>query len=136
MPDATFVAETKWKTAYFNLQPADALQIERKSAMGRPQKALIVTRGAAQVQGLAELNEALQQGWRVVHLSPMGGGAPDGLLAALVVIEQDTHSAAKPMEEAEEEVEEVVEEIVEGNGSEAGLAGELKEERNGGASPS
>ena len=88
------------------------------------------------MQGLAELNEALQQGWRVVHLSPMGGGAPDGLLATLVVIEQGTRSAAESMKEAGEEVEEAVEEIVEGNGSEAGLAGEMGEERNGGASPS
>ena len=104
--------------------------------MDKPQKALIVTRGAAQVQGLAELNEALQQGWHVVHLSPMGGGAPDGLLASLVVIEQDTRSAVDPVEEAEEEVEEVVEEIVEGNGSEAGLASEMGEGRNGGASRS
>lgn len=91
------------------------------------QKALIVSRTTEQTEGLDALNEALAAGWRVVHVTPMGGAGagrpPEAALrfAALVVIEQsderDVAAAAAAVEEAEEEVDELLGEIVEGDGA-------------------
>lgn len=88
-----------------------------------PQKALIVRTGPEGHEGLKELNVELEQGWRVVETTPMGGAggaAEEPCLAALVIIEhRDPEESgpgtmAEPLEEAEEEAEEMVEEVVEG----------------------
>lgn len=96
--------------------------------MSMERKALIVTtRGAGAHTGLDALNEALRQGWRVAHLTPMGGGeAPT--LAALVILRRSSSSSTEMVEEAEKEAEEVLDEIVE----EGPANPELPEERNGG----
>lgn len=73
------------------------------------QKALIVTTGSKKPKGLDELNIALERGWRVAVVSPMGGSGAskeEPRFAALVVIERHEDvpsSVLHAVEEAEEE---------------------------------
>ena len=69
------------------------------------QKALIVhTQSAAGGATLADLNEHLRAGWRVVQATPMGSGG-DGF-AALVVVEQAAATEAEALlDQIEEEME-------------------------------
>ena len=87
------------------------------------QKAMVLLAGPEKTRGLSELNMELERGWRVVHVTPMGGtGTPDQAegphWAALVIIErgQDRTSGALALEQVEEEVEELLEELAEGDG--------------------
>ncbi len=102
----------------------------RNTMTGR-QKALIVTTGSAGASGLEELNQALALGWRVAHLSPMGGcacGAPpeSAQLAALVVLERNGRMS-RLFDQIEEEAEEFLEDIVEGDGSHLEIDPDIEE---------
>jgi hypothetical protein len=96
------------------------------------QRALLVRARVSGEDGLAALNVELQRGWRVAHVTPMGGtgldndGSPPApFLAALVIIERDAEDqdgpaavqALETLEEADDEPQEVVEEVVEENGA-------------------
>ena len=70
------------------------------------QKALLVTDAPG---GLGALNEHLQRGWRVVTVTPMGGGGQAEGFAALVIVERTSRAGAAVLEEIAEEVEEVLE---------------------------
>lgn len=104
--------------------------------MKTEQKALIVTTDTARTRGLDELNIHLGRGWRVLHVSPMGGaafGARQGdaatmCLAALVILERSTDAATGILEQVQEQAEEFLEEISEGDGSRTGLPGPMGEE--------
>ena len=96
------------------------------------QKALIVTHQPGRTHGLDDLNIALQRGWRVVHLVPMGGAGAAGhgadtppCFAALVVIERAGAAEAELMEQVEELAEEVPDEaldnLVDGDGASVDL---------------
>jgi hypothetical protein len=81
--------------------------------MRMQQKALIVMAHPDWTNGLDELNMALQRGWRVARLSPMGGagviaykGTPEACFAALVVLERAVDAEAGVMEQVEEYPEE------------------------------
>lgn len=89
--------------------------------MGSKQKALIVSSHlGGRPHGLDELNLALGRGWRVVHVSPMGGAGvgtgpdPTVCLAALVVLERGDEAQAELPMLAEEEADEVLDELLEG----------------------
>jgi len=96
------------------------------------QRALLVRARASGEDGLAALNVELQRGWRVAHVTPLGGTGLDDdntpatpFLAALVIIERNTEEQESPpavqaletIEEADDEPQEVVEEVVEENGA-------------------
>ena len=92
--------------------------------MNTQQKAHIVALGPSGPVGLDALNHDLERGWRVAHVSPLGGAATESRstdrphLAALVVVEQAPPSAPPALAlEAEEEVEELIEDLVEGDGA-------------------
>jgi hypothetical protein len=64
-------------------------------------KALMITAQPGEQHGLDELNLALSRGWRVSHMTGMGGAGfggngngstPDLCFAALVVIERDANN--------------------------------------------
>lgn len=85
------------------------------------QKAMLVRWNAHRAYGLDELNIALNRGWRVAQVTPMGGaavGSPEEgselCLAALVVIERHDQAESSVLHEVEEELDE----LVEGDGSE------------------
>ena len=96
------------------------------------QKALIVRTGPEGHDGLEALNIALERGWRVAQVAPMGGAAGPAETpchAALVILERADQrqptlavEALERIERGEESVvEEVIEdpdEVVEGNGAE------------------
>jgi hypothetical protein len=104
--------------------------------MKTEQKALIVTTDTVKTRGLDELNIHLGRGWRVAHVSPMGGAAygahqgdaPSMCLAALVILERPTDSAIDILEQVGEQAEELLDEISEGDGSHTGLPGSKGEE--------
>jgi hypothetical protein len=81
--------------------------------MRTQQKALIVMAHPDWKDGLDELNMALQRGWRVAQMAPMGGagvvaykGTPELCFAALVVLERAVEAEAGVLEQAEEYPEE------------------------------
>lgn len=77
------------------------------------QKALIVTAGDTSHPGLDDLNRALDCGWRVVNMIPMGHSgehnASDPKFAALVVLEHVETSGIHAMKRAIPEVETLIE---------------------------
>lgn len=76
------------------------------------QKALIVTTGSKKSKGLDELNIALERGWRVSSISPMGGSGAskeEPRFAALVVIERYADGPSAVLQAVEEEADEIVE---------------------------
>jgi hypothetical protein len=91
------------------------------------QKALIVRTGPEGPDGLDALNTALNKGWRVAQVAPMGGAGggqtTDFSHAALVILElgraaeEALLAAEEAIEEPDEVVEEVVEELAEGDGA-------------------
>ena len=100
--------------------------------MALEQRALIVRADATDTEGLTALNVELQRGWRVAHVTPLGGTGLDEtgeastpFLAALVIIERSTDKpgapaaveALKQIEEVEDEPEEIAEDVVEENGA-------------------
>ena len=100
--------------------------------MAIEQRALIIRASATSAEGLAELNVELQRGWRVAHVTPMGGtglgeedDAPTPFLAALVIIERSSDEEEGPVavealekvREVEDEPQEIAEEVVEENGA-------------------
>lgn len=99
--------------------------------MALEQRALVVRVHATDEEGLAALNVELQRGWRVAHVTPLGGTGLDAegeppapFLAALVIIERHDEDedavvaeAIETVQEAEDEPEEIVEEVVEENGA-------------------
>lgn len=91
------------------------------------QKALLVRMDADGPHGVDELNLRLSRGWRIAHISPLGGGgdAAPGL-AALVVLERSEGGDLAIMEQAESEGEELIEELSEGDG--AGLTEEIDDD--------
>ena len=91
------------------------------------QKALIVTTGSKKPRGLDELNIALERGWRVAAVSPMGGAGAakeDVRLAALVIIERHEDPGAAVLHAVEEEGEE----LAEGDGASREIADEFDDE--------
>lgn len=91
------------------------------------QKALIVTTGSKKTRGLDELNIALERGWRVTSVSPMGGSGAsreEPRFAALVVIERYAESPSAVLQAVEEESEE----RAEGDGARTEMPGDLGEE--------
>lgn len=91
------------------------------------QKALIVTTGSKKAKGLDELNIALDRGWRVASISPMGGSGAskeEPRFAALVVIERYEDNASGVLQAVEEEADE----IAEGDGASRDIADELDED--------
>lgn len=96
--------------------------------MSIEQRALIIRVGPAHTNGLDELNVELQQGWRVVKVTPLGGTGLDEhgdasvpFLAALVVIERRQRKDEPPVAvkalEKIKEVEDEPKEVVEENGT-------------------
>jgi hypothetical protein len=100
--------------------------------MALEQRALIVRVEAADEGGLAALNVELERGWRVAHVTPMGGTgldasgeAPTPFLAALVIIERNIEerggpAAIKAMEELEDtndDPEDIADDVMEGDGA-------------------
>lgn len=88
--------------------------------MPNEQKAFVVKSTQQTVQGLAELNEHLAEGWVVEEVTSLGAAAagddtPALHFAALVIVTRDDDEAAAVA--AAEEVEEFVEEVVEGDGA-------------------
>lgn len=89
--------------------------------MPNEQKAFVVKSTQQAVQGLAELNDHLAEGWVVEEVTSLGAAAagddPPALhFAALVIVTRDDDEAAAAVAAAEE-VEEFVEEVVEGDGA-------------------
>ena len=89
--------------------------------MPNEQKAFVVKSTQQAVQGLAELNEHLAQGWVVEKVASLGAAAagedaPALHFAALVIVARDDYEGAAAVAAAEE-VEEFVEEVVEGDGA-------------------
>lgn len=90
------------------------------------QRAIIVTTGSEKSRGLDELNIALGRGWRVVHISPMGGSGAsrkEPRFAALVVIQRKENSTADVLQQVEEETD-----VVDGDGASADVADPLASE--------
>ncbi|NBC01948.1 MAG: hypothetical protein GVY15_13960 [Bacteroidetes bacterium] len=88
--------------------------------MPNEQKAFVVKSTQHAVEGLAELNEHLAEGWVVEDVTSLGAAAagedaPALHFAALVIVTRDDDEAAAVA--AAEEVEEFVEEVVEGDGA-------------------
>lgn len=88
--------------------------------MPNEQKAFVVKSTQQAVQGLAELNEHLAEGWVVKDVTSLGAAAagedaPALHFAALVIVMRDDDEAAAVA--AAEDVEEFVEEVVEGDGA-------------------
>ncbi len=88
------------------------------------QKALVVSLRPDRTEGLAELNAALGRGWRVTHLTPMGGAGAGGqtaeahvILGVLVILERNGGGMSGILEQVHEEAESLLEEIAEGDGS-------------------
>jgi hypothetical protein len=88
------------------------------------QKALIITTRPGETHNLDELNLALSRGWRVAHVSAMGGAGagaaedtPTLCFAALVVLERQQDAVETLEHLLEEAIEPVVEGISEGDGS-------------------
>ena len=89
--------------------------------MSNEQKAFVVKSTQQAVQGLAELNEHLAQGWVVEKVASLGAAAagedaPAVHFAALVIVTRDDQEATAAVAAAEE-VEEFVDEVVEGDGA-------------------
>jgi len=89
--------------------------------MPNEQKAFVVKSTQQAVQGLAELNEHLAQGWVVEEVASLGAAAagddtPALHFAALVIVSRDDQEATAAVAAAED-VEEFVEEVVEGDGA-------------------
>lgn len=127
------------RTATLNASPRDHFvvafsppPIQPDDPMALEQRALIVRTSATDSDGLATLNVELERGWRVAHVTPMGGTgldaggeAPAPFLAALVIIERNIEEpggpaavrALKQIEEEEAEPDEAVDEVVEENGA-------------------
>lgn len=90
------------------------------------QKVLLVTTGSKRSKGLDELNIALERGWRVSLVSPMGGSGAseeEPRFAALVVIERHDDAAQGVLEAVEEESEE----MVDGDGASGQVSDEFEE---------
>lgn len=90
--------------------------------MPREQKAFIIKSTQQTVQGLAELNDHLAEGWVVEEVTSLGAAAagddtPALHFAALVIVARDDDEAAAAVAAAEEEVGGFVEEVVEGDGA-------------------
>lgn len=88
--------------------------------MPNEQKAFVVKSTQEMVEGLAELNEHLAEGWVVAEVASLGAaaageGTPALHFAALVIVTRDDDEAAAVA--AAEEVEDFVEEVVEGDGA-------------------
>lgn len=71
--------------------------------MNTQTKAIMVTAQPGERQGLDELNRALNRGWRVTHMTGMGGAGfgvngslPELCFTALVIIERDGQN--RPLE--------------------------------------
>ena len=85
---------------------------------------MILLAGPEKTRGLNELNIELERGWRVAHVTPMGGGGMSEAeedagphWAALVVIERsEDRTAGVMLEQAEEEMGGLLEELAEGDG--------------------
>ena len=78
--------------------------------MNASQHVLLVTHAPDGTHGLDAVNERLQKGWRVAHVTPMGAaGSGDGAeFAALVVIERSGSEAESVLEQIEEEIEDAL----------------------------
>lgn len=88
------------------------------------QKALIVTAGSTKPSGLDELNIALERGWRVAVVAPMGGAGAskdEPRFAALVIMERSDNSTHAVLHAVEEESGE----IAEGDGATKDVAEEF-----------
>jgi len=92
--------------------------------MPTEQKAFVVKSTQEAVEGLAALNEHLQDGWQVVNVESLGAAAAESSgaaalhFAALVIAERSGENGMSAAAvSAAEQVEEVVEEIVEGDGA-------------------
>lgn len=89
--------------------------------MRAQQKAMIVMGHPGEMHGLDDLNLALQRGWRVVHVTPMGGagaGTKDGgaglCFAAFVVIERTPTAEVEVEEELLEQIDDLPDEVIGG----------------------
>lgn len=98
--------------------------------MPNVQKAFVVRVRSDGTDNLAALNAELEQGWRVIQITPMGGTGQDRqgqthlpLLAALVILERQEPDEPSPLalEEVKEAPEEAVEDPVEGDGADPEL---------------
>ncbi len=100
--------------------------------MALEQRALVVRVEAADEDGLAALNVELERGWRVAHVTPMGGTGLDAsgeastpFLAALVIIERNIEERGGPaavkavedLEETNDDPEDLADDVVEGDGA-------------------
>jgi hypothetical protein len=100
--------------------------------MALEQRALIVRTNATDADGLATLNVELERGWRVAHVTPLGGTgldengeAPTPFLAALVIIERNTDErggaaaikAVEDFDEANDEPDDLADDVMEGDGA-------------------
>lgn len=102
-------------------------QTNRYDVPGMQQKALIITTGSKKPKGLDELNIALERGWRVTSVSPMGGSGAskeEPRFAALVVIERYSETPSAVLLAVEDESDE----IAEGDGARKEMPGDLGEE--------
>lgn len=91
------------------------------------QKALIVTAGSKKPKGLDELNIALERGWRVSEISPMGGAGAskdEPRFAALVVIERHPETPSGVLHAVEEEADE----LAEGDGTSKEIADDFDDD--------
>ena len=90
--------------------------------MSNEQKAFVVKSTQQAVEGLAELNDHLADGWVVEEVASLGAAAageeaPAVHFAALVIVARDDQEEAAAAVAAAEEVEEFVDEVVEGDGA-------------------
>lgn len=88
------------------------------------QKALIITTEPGESHNLDELNLELNRGWRVAHVSAMGGAgagaaehSPELCFAALVIIERQGGAVDTLEHLLEESIEPVVDAVPDGDGS-------------------
>ncbi len=100
--------------------------------MAFEQRALVVRVDATDEDGLTTLNVELERGWRVAHVTPMGGTgldtsgeAPTPFLAALVIIERNIEERGGPaalkavedIDETTDDPEDFADDLVEGDGA-------------------
>lgn len=104
--------------------------------MNVSQKIVIITTGAGGTAGLNAVNQDLQQGWRVMQISPMGGaGGGEGVrFAAAVLLEQSEGGATRLAEEMEKQAEVDMEGQIE-QALEGGYIVESETENGGWANP-
>ena len=79
--------------------------------MNASQHVLLVTHASGGTHGLDVVNERLQKGWRIAHVTPMGaaGSSAQAEFAALVVIERSGDAAESVLEQMiEEEIEDAL----------------------------